>query len=534
MTLAHASAQAAPPAFNLIDEPWVPVLRADGRRTDLSLMQLFEQATDIVGLAEPSPPAFVALHRLLLAITHRALSQHLGRWTDSDRARWWQQGWPSEAFTQYFHRWHHRFWLFHPEQPFMQVAALAEAPQTLASKPWTQVSLERAGGNNPVLFDHSLDDSPFAVTASTVLRALLGYLQFAAAGPVKVLRKDGFGRKGALFDSAAILPMGSHLQRTLLLGLHPAPLDGAEDAPSWERATLGVQDLALAPSLHTGPNDRYTRQVRAALLLRTPQGTVARLRFCEGVDLLGDELAADPMNAHRQADDKRIRLRFTDSRSLWRDLPGLLPSPDGMRWHPAPTMVWAQNLFLSLGAWDAAMEVTVAGMAANQGKMLDARLERFRLPSGLMTANETAAALSVELHRCEDLYAGLRVKASAMLASVLPQPSGLEARRRGRTMFDGGPSGRVFFGCAERGLAAVLQHLGQGLVEAAHKSWTVSLLDAARQAWQAASDCMGPSAAAIRARARGEGVFLNLIGPLLAEQGTECEPPNSIQLEAKP
>ncbi|NJO82653.1 MAG: type I-E CRISPR-associated protein Cse1/CasA, partial [Blastochloris sp.] len=79
-----------------------------------------------------------------------------------------------------------------------------------------------AGGNNPVIFDHSVDDFPCAVEPARVLRSLVGFLQFAAGGPVKVLRRDGFGRKGALFDSAAILPVSTRLHQTLLLALHPA------------------------------------------------------------------------------------------------------------------------------------------------------------------------------------------------------------------------------------------------------------------------------------------------------------------------
>ncbi len=516
MTESNARAPATPRAFNLIDEPWLPVRRLDGRTDELSLSQVFAQAADIAALAEPSPPAFVALHRLLLAVTHCALTQHLGRWSDGDRARWWQQGWPADAFSSYFERWHHRFWLFDPQQPFMQVAALAEAPQTQDAKSWAQVSLESAAGNNPVLFDHSIDDAPGATSPAVALRALLGFLQFAAAGPVKVLRTDGFGRKGALFDSAAILPVGHDLRKTLLLALHPAALNGVYDLPAWERTALRLQDLALAPSMPSGPNDRYTRQIRAALLIRSPMGTVERLRFCEGVDLLDDELAAEPMNAYRQTDDKRVRLRFSESRALWRDLAALLPSPEGAKWQSAATLTWAQNLYVALGAWDDALEVVVAGMAANQGKMLDARLERYRLPAGLMTASETASALRAELQRSEDLYAGLRLKTAGMISSALPNAAGMEARRQGRAMADAGPMGRVYFGCAERGLARVLQHLGQGAVDAAHEAWSRTLLDAARQAWQAAAESMGPSAAAMRARALAEDDFRALIRPLWA------------------
>ncbi|MDP1532197.1 MAG: type I-E CRISPR-associated protein Cse1/CasA, partial [Rubrivivax sp.] len=208
MSSPQVQTPAAEPAFNLLDEAWLPVRWLDGNTNSIGLRELFARSASITGLAEPSPPAFVALHRLLLAITHRALTLHQGRWTDADRARWYHEGLPLQAFEHYLEKWRARFWLFHPTQPFMQVAALANASQLQSLKPWTQVSLESAGGNNPVIFDHSVDDAPSTVSAATVLRSMLGCLQFTAGGPVKVLRKDGYGRKGALFDSAAILPTG--------------------------------------------------------------------------------------------------------------------------------------------------------------------------------------------------------------------------------------------------------------------------------------------------------------------------------------
>ena len=115
-----------PPAFNLLDEPWLPVLWHSGATGEVGLREMFARSADIADLAEPSPPAFVALHRLLLAVTHRALTLQFGRWTDADRARWYREGLPLQAFERYFDRWRERFWLFHPVQPFMQVAALAE------------------------------------------------------------------------------------------------------------------------------------------------------------------------------------------------------------------------------------------------------------------------------------------------------------------------------------------------------------------------------------------------------------------------
>lgn len=70
-------------SFCLLDEPWLAVRMHDGQVRELGLLALFEQAGEISALAETSPPSLIAQYRLLLAITHRAISQAQGRWTVS-------------------------------------------------------------------------------------------------------------------------------------------------------------------------------------------------------------------------------------------------------------------------------------------------------------------------------------------------------------------------------------------------------------------------------------------------------------------
>lgn len=107
----NASSPTAP-AFNLLDTPWLPVRMLGGQVTELGLLKLFEQASQIEGLIESSPPNLVALHRLLLAIAHRALTRSLGTWTDRDRARWYREGLPTDALVDYLHHWRERFGCF--------------------------------------------------------------------------------------------------------------------------------------------------------------------------------------------------------------------------------------------------------------------------------------------------------------------------------------------------------------------------------------------------------------------------------------
>jgi CRISPR system Cascade subunit CasA len=520
----------AEPAFNLLVEPWLPVIRLDGSRGAVGLCVLFDRSREIRGLAESSPTSFIALHRLLLALTHRALTLHMGRWGDGDRARWYRDGLPADAFERYFAKWADRFWLFHPTHPFMQVAALAQSPQTALAKPWTQVALTRAAGNNPVVFDHSVDTEPQPQPAGRVLRELIGYLQTVPGGPVKVLH--GHDKKGPLFDSAAALPLGTSLCQTLCLGLHPADVNPElADKPAWESEPPGLARLLAAPTLPSGHNDRYSRLTRAGLLMPEDGGaTVRGLRFAEGLALLDDPMDSDPMLSYKQVDEKALRLRFSEGRAVWRDLPALLPTMQDAPWRPAAILGWARNLLIALDDEAGALQVVVAGMAANQGKVLQQRMEQFRLPQPLLANPDLAAELRMAIHQAESLHASLKSLAAAMTAAAAPDAASKDARSRARAAVEAGPSSATFFAHVEQGVAALLDTLAAANVLAARAHWSATLLEAARAAWTAACAALGDSPAALRARALHEGRF----GTLLRKERLRFVPPQVETEESTP
>ncbi len=225
--------------FNLLDEPWLPVRMINGEVKILGLLALFEQSSQIVSLTETAPPSLMAQYRLLLAISHRALSVQTPNWEQRELRHWYRQGIPTEAITAYLEKWRDRFWLFHPEHPFMQVAELARAPETREKfKPWTQIDLASVNGNAPVVFNHSLDIAPSAISPSHAVRKLLGFLQCTPGGLVKVFRDAD--KAGPLANTAASMPLGDTLSQTIILALHPASPDEREDLPCWELPALTV------------------------------------------------------------------------------------------------------------------------------------------------------------------------------------------------------------------------------------------------------------------------------------------------------
>lgn len=503
------------PAFNLLDEPWIPVRTCGGEVREISLAEALLNAGDYATLAETSPPNLIALYRLLLAVLHRALTTNNGAWRNADRARWFREGLPEEPIKAYLEQWRERFWLFHPQNPFMQVAALAEAEDTRdKQKPWTQIALESANGNTPVMFDHALDDAPVSIPFVLACRNLLGFLQFTPGGLVKTFRDAD--KAGALSNTAAAMPSGQTLAETLLLGLHPWDGKRADDLPAWERPAPTITELRAAPTLATGQNDRYSRLSRAVLLIPEDEvNSVRHIRFAAGLALKEDANAPDPMACHRiNHEGKAIRVSFTEGRSIWRELPSLVPDVNGTHNMPAAILGWAANLYNVMGRWDASAQILTAGLASNQAKLLRWRAEQIELPCSFLTEPDLAAELRQQIRLVEDVYLKLRRVCVGMIASTMPGPEHKETKARAKAIQENSPAAAVFFSTAERALPKLMQQIAAGDIDAAHQDWMAALKDAAVQAWEATRKSLGDSPAVMRAEARAYPKFRGLLHSL--------------------
>lgn len=502
--------------FCLLDEPWLPVRLADGRVEALGLLEVFARSGEIIALADTAPPNLVAHYRLLLAITHRALSEAFGRWREKDRARWFREGLPQAEIRGYLEAWRERFWLFHPEQPFMQVAALATAEETRDKyKPWTQIALASASGNAPMVFDHACDLAPMAIRPALALATLLGFLQFTPGGLVKSLRDSD--KAGALANTAAVLPLGGNLAQTFCLALHPAPRSDAEpDLPSWEREPPSIAALRGEPLLATGPNDRYTRLSRAVLLRREADGNVRWLHYAAGLALGEDPNAPDPMASFRAGSNGLVRLTFSEGRALWRDLPALVPYA-GAGSQAAAVVQNAIGLRGDLAHFEPVHQpLLVAGLASDQAKLLRWRMERISLPSALLLEPDKALYLRGRLELAETLFLELRRLASGMLAETLPDPASKDTRARARSLVDAGPLAASYFAAAERALPELLDGIGAGALDEAEFLWRGVLRRSADVAWQQVLAGLGYSSRALRADARYWPRFRGLLKAQLA------------------
>ena len=110
---------------------------------EVSLKTLFAHAHEYEDLAGETPAQDLAMLRLLLAVLHCVFSRKNEKGEDrplsldvlkskalrEEAVRRWGALWelrrfPYEPIDEYLEQWRHRFWLFHEDRPFWQVASV--------------------------------------------------------------------------------------------------------------------------------------------------------------------------------------------------------------------------------------------------------------------------------------------------------------------------------------------------------------------------------------------------------------------------
>ena len=112
------------PEFNLLDEPWIRVLKKDCSEQEVSITEALIHAHEYLDLSGDMPEQDMAVLRLLLAVLHTVFSRvdengQAGKMDTKPQARkrWknlWMKGqFSTQAISEYLEQVHERFWLFH-------------------------------------------------------------------------------------------------------------------------------------------------------------------------------------------------------------------------------------------------------------------------------------------------------------------------------------------------------------------------------------------------------------------------------------
>lgn len=326
--------------FNLLEEPWIPVLTQDGQEREVSILELFEQAPRLVTMGGEVSTQGFAIIRVLLAFLHRALD---GPRDQSEWAELWQAPeLPMDRIREYAHPVWRRFDLFDPEAPFMQVPGLRTAKGEV---PGVRKIVADVPDGVP-LFTSRSARSLERISPSEAARWLVHAHAFDTSGIKTGAVGDPTAKGGKGYpigtgwsgQIGGILPEGSNLRETLLLNLVSRDMTdyvrigGPDDLPPWEREVDGPTWAADRPV--RGAIDLYTWQSRRVRLAGDRSGVTGALLANGDKITPQNRHGLDPHSAWRYSEPQSKKQKETvymprlhdPGRSVWRGLSALLPS----------------------------------------------------------------------------------------------------------------------------------------------------------------------------------------------------------------
>ena len=347
-----------PPAFDLIDQPWIRVRTHAGRVEERSLRSTLAGAPEVRGLAGEIPTQDVAVLRILLAVILAATRPRFSR-TDTECADLFEQWWDErtlpmgDVINPYLERLRNRFDLLHRETPFLQVASLT-------------TSTGRRTGLGKIIGDLPANVPFFSTRGGAEIESLSlaeaarwlvhcqafdpSGIKTGAEGDDRVKGGKGypFGYPAWAGNLGLVTAEGPSLFETLLLNV-PWCMSGPEDVPVWERAPLGpAADRAHTPQ---GPADLFTWPSRR-LRLFADGDRVVDVQISNGDRLAPQNLHPfEAMSAwrHSKAQSKAgasvmMPVTHDPAQRIWQGLGPLLLRPTDGSSKPASAIEWLNHL----------------------------------------------------------------------------------------------------------------------------------------------------------------------------------------------
>jgi CRISPR system CASCADE complex protein casA len=358
------------PKFNLVDEPWIPVLLDTGESTELSLHDFYGRLYDIRKIQSDSPLTDTAILGMVLVIFARATFWGGSIQEFDDLALWVRQMKKRsdeniQDVLEYLDTLnsHNRFWLVDGERPFMQVHDLHTAKD--ATKPVSRLILDSESEYFSQRAEATLKSLSFAEAARHLV-TLQAYdysgIKPGAVGDPRV--KDGKGYPlgvGWYGATGKVIVHGANMMETLLYCLDYEQLTSESfehDLPVWERrepdtaaprAYGGGSAAAYKdePGPASGMCEILTWQSRR-IRLRHDGERVTSVLVSNGDKWLDRNTYTDPLTGYRYNSDLSSKTRpvwmpqpHSAERTLWRGADALLTrlTPDSEKQNkPAPVI----------------------------------------------------------------------------------------------------------------------------------------------------------------------------------------------------
>ncbi|MDN5357334.1 MAG: system Cascade subunit CasA [Candidatus Methanomethylophilaceae archaeon] len=325
--------------FNLLDKPWILVLREDGTAEEVSITEAFRHAHKIRSLAGELSAQDLAVMRMLLAILYAVYLRmdqdgNESEIEDEDEAvERWKALWDKKKFDidqieRYLDQYKERFWLFHPKVPFYQ-AVIDKGTRYSASKLIGELSESE---NKLRLFGNRSGDGKTSIDYAEAARWLIYLNAFDDTSSKPTVRGEGLPSSGAgwMGKLGLIYSEGNNLFETLMLNLVMTDYNGEPfvDGKAFWESEPSIEERVNIP-IPGSPIEMLTLQSRRILLERDGE-EVTGYRLMGGDIVQKENALVEQMTVWRKNDeDMWTPKRHDPSRLMWRDFSAIVSKSEG-------------------------------------------------------------------------------------------------------------------------------------------------------------------------------------------------------------
>ncbi|MGN0294035.1 MAG: type I-E CRISPR-associated protein Cse1/CasA [Lachnospiraceae bacterium] len=347
--------------FNLLDEKWIRVMNRDYSVQEVSLIDVFENAHQYVGLAGELLEQDMTMLRFLLAVVYTVFWRYdengdpseiedertaLERW----KTLWNMQQFPAEPVKNYLNSQRNKFWLFDDERPFWQVKAAVKGTKCSASKLIGEVF---ESNNKTRFFSSRMGKSKKYLEYSEAARWLLfinGFDDCAAKKPIGPDGKKTSPLHTYLSRLGLIAAKGDNLFETLMLNMtflqNGSELWKEQPNPVWEylNPREDVKSEIVSPE---NLAELLTIQSRR-ILLKQENGMVTGF-----FDMAGDsmeDILFEQMTLWKKVKDKQKNItkyvpsQHDSSKQMWRNFAVLVAQKEEGQGCTAGIISWISRL----------------------------------------------------------------------------------------------------------------------------------------------------------------------------------------------
>jgi len=358
-------------SFNLITQPWIPVLRMDGSPVLVSLQEAFANGANYRDL-DCTPHERVALTRLLVCVMQAALG------APKSAFEWGAFG-DVEQVGCYLSRADvlAGFEMFGSGRRFLQMGAEVAGKNT----PIAKLFMHLATGNNPTWQDHAGGEDIRSFPCHTLALALLTFQNFYPSYGA------GYLGQGPCSDSNMLhtLLCGNNLLEMVVLNCLSEdyifdyyPMRGM-GRPIWELDAALPEHIEIATGSYLGrlvPQHRLLRMTDDGFHFVLNDGAIQYPRFEEF-----REPSATVTVAKRNGADARVLLPARLGRGAWRDLSIVAVKREHMKEEtrgPLPLQIQFARAEGDISIWTGAL-------ITKNAKILDSVEALFTLPTKMFS-----------------------------------------------------------------------------------------------------------------------------------------------------